>query len=97
MLFDGLSWIVAESAAAACAFCADWPMTCVPEPPHPQERPAWVWPADCSVPFRLPAAAFEDATFDCDTEPLFPGLRTRTEMFSFDAPFCSVSEPARAP
>ena len=71
-------------------------MSCVPLP-HLQEPPAWVWSAVCPVEFALPAAAFDVATFDCETGPLFPGLRTRTEMFSFDAPFCTVRAPARAP
>src|SRR5207342_1361866 len=80
LLFDGFFCTVPERAAALCSLSADWPISWVPPPP------AWFWLADCAVPFRLPAAAFEDATFDCETEPLLPGLRTRTEMFSFDAP-----------
>ena len=59
-------------------------------------EPPWLCVADWSVPFALPAAAFDDATFDCETGPLSPGLRTRTEMFSLVAPLCSVTASAFA-
>ena len=37
------------------------------------------------------------ALFDCDTEPPLPGLKMRTAMFSFVAPFCSASAELFAP
>ena len=39
--------------------------------------PAWAWSAVCSVTLRFPADASDDASFDCDTGPSSPGLRTR--------------------
>jgi hypothetical protein len=40
----------------------------------------------------------DDATeFDCDTEPPFPGLRTRTEMFELLGAICFAEDRARLP
>ena len=53
------------------AFCVDdW----TPEP-------APVWELPCVVGAELVASAVEEASFDCETAPSLPGLRTRTEMF----------------
>ena len=70
-----------DSAFADWLLSASWPIACVP-PAHPHE-PFWVWPADWPVRFAFPAVAFELAVFDCETSPLLPSLRTRTEMFWF--------------
>ena len=35
----------------------------------------WIWSACWSVQLMLPASAFDDATFDCDTEPPSPGAQ----------------------
>jgi hypothetical protein len=52
--------------------------------------------AVCPVRFALTAVAFDDATFDCETDPPSPGLRTRTEMFWFDGFSCFVAARAAA-
>src|SRR5262245_22888655 len=96
--FDGFSCFVAAKAPASWSESADWPMACVPpSPPHLQESPpSCVCPAVCFVAFRLPASAFDDAAFDCETSPSLPGLRTRTLTFSFDGFVCSVAASAAA-
>jgi len=64
-LFDGFSCFVAARAPASWSFEADWPMTCSPPPPHLQESPpSCACAAVCSVAFRLPASAVDDASFD---------------------------------
>src|SRR5262245_33693387 len=84
-------------APAFCSESADWPMTCSPPLlPHLQDVPPWSCSAFCFVAFELPASAVDDASFDCETSPSSPGLRTRTAMFSFDGFFCSVVESAAA-
>jgi hypothetical protein len=72
-------------------------MTWSPPPPHLQESPPpWAWSAVCFVTFRLPASAFEEVSFVCVTSPSSPGLRIRTEMFSFDGFSWTVAAAAAA-
>src|SRR3954468_8667132 len=59
--------------------------------------PAAVWLPFCDVPARFPATALEPTALDCETEPPLPGLLTRTGDASFDAPFCTAADAARAP
>jgi hypothetical protein len=79
-----------EAAAAVCSLSASCPIACVPVPP------AEAWSADCPVPFAFAAVAPEATVFDCDTFPSWPGLCTRTEMFSLLAPCCVAYESALA-
>src|SRR6185437_13331645 len=43
------------------------------------------------------ASAVEDTSFDCVTDPPFPGLSTRTGMFLFVAPSWEAADSATAP
>ena len=70
-----------DRAVAAWLESAFWPVACVP-PLHPHEPPC-VCVADWPVTFAFPAVAFEPTVLDCETLPLSPGLRTRTETFVF--------------
>src|SRR4029079_9266636 len=45
---------------------------------------------------RLSATASAVTSFDCSTEPLPPGLRTRIGAFSLDAPNWNAAAPASA-
>jgi hypothetical protein len=72
-------WVAYDSACADWLLSASWPIACVPLA-HPHEL-FWVCPADWPVRFAFAAVAFELTVFDCETSPLLPGLRTRTEMF----------------
>ena len=71
-----------DSAIAAWLDSASWPTACVP-PGQPHE-PLCVWFADWPVTFAFAAVALELTVLDCETLPLSPGLRTRTETFLFD-------------
>src|SRR5262245_39811067 len=91
---------VAASAPAPWWFSDSWPVAWMP-PSDPQQCPRldalpWVWLPCWSVQSTLPATAFDDAVFDCVTEPPSPWLRTRTGAFSFDAPCWIVSPTANA-
>jgi hypothetical protein len=44
----------------------------------------------------LRADALESTEFVCDTEPPFPGLRTRTDTFTFSGFSCVACDPASA-
>src|SRR5262245_17038675 len=86
--FDAPSCAAIDAAPASCELHASWPMACVPEPPD--------WCADCTVPFRFPATACDDTSFDCDTEPPPPSLPTRTGLLLFEAPFWIAADSAPA-
>src|SRR5262249_17784084 len=44
-------------------------------------EPDWLWSACCVVVFVFFESAVDEASFDCVTEPLLPGLHTRTGSF----------------
>ncbi len=67
-------WSVNARASASWSFVADWPTPASPSPAWP-DRPS------ADVPFRFPAVASDEASFDCETEPPSPGLSTRTGLF----------------
>jgi hypothetical protein len=81
--FDG--WIcVADEAAIApwstsLFWIPDW--TAEPVPLHPHGEPLCVCVAVWLTGAVFVAFAVESAVFDCDTDPPFPGLSTRTETF----------------
>ena len=70
----GAIWVAEDLASDPCvvsALCVDdW----TPEPPP-------VWELPCVVAAEFEASADEEAVFDCETAPLSPSLRTRTEIF----------------
>src|ERR687890_93131 len=49
-----------------------------------------------SVEFVLSAEAMLEAEFDCDTDPLSPGLRTRMATFVFSGSICFADDAAMA-
>jgi hypothetical protein len=57
----------------------DW--TAEPVPAQPHDEPLCVCVAVWLTGAVFVAWADESAVFDCDTEPPFPGLSTRTETF----------------
>jgi hypothetical protein len=59
---------------ASCVSDCDWP----PDDPAP---PTWIWSASWLVPLEFQAIAVADELFVWVTDPLSPGLLTRTEMF----------------
>ena len=68
--------------ALLCSF-ASWPTAWIPDPTR-QPRPPWVWAAFWIRPVAVSgSAASEDASFDCQTSPPSPLLRTRRGAFSF--------------
>ena len=87
--FSGCTWVAEERATECCdvsAFCVvDW----TPEP-----LPVWELP--CVVGAEFVALAVEDASFDCETAPSSPGLRTRTEMFELLGWSCVADDAAAA-
>ena len=89
-MFFAPDWLAPDAAAACCWLSADCPTACVPEPP------AEFWSAVWPVAFAFAAVALDSTLFDCETEPLFPGLRTRTGMFVLLAPLCVAYDSACA-
>src|SRR5579862_1493668 len=73
----------------------DW--TAEPVPLQPQEEPLCVCVADWLTGAVFVASADESAVFDCDTEPLLPGLSTRTEMFELLGWSCVADDRPSAP
>ena len=69
-----------DAAKASCSLSASCPIACKPEPPAS-------WSASWLVAFRFAAVASESTLFVCETEPLSPGLSTRTGMFVLLAPY----------
>src|SRR5690242_21771621 len=65
-------------------------------PWQPQDDPPCVWRASWSVLFEFVELAVESTVFDCVTLPSLPGLRTRTGMFVFEAPYWLAVESAPA-
>jgi len=94
-VFDGSIWVAPDAASEPCSVPACWFASWMASAPQPQP-PAWDWDAPWVVPARLPAVADDDASFDCDTEPPSPGLRTRIETFEFDGSTCFAADSAAA-
>ena len=75
----------AENAPACWVLSAFWIAAWIGElEPHPHDGPpaavcVEVW---CAV-FALVEVACESTEFVCDTDPLLPGLRTRTDTLLF--------------
>jgi hypothetical protein len=89
--FSGLICVAEERPRAACEVSASCVDDCTPEPP-----PDWVWVPVCVVAAEFVASADDLALFDWSTEPSFPGLRTRTEMFELLGLICVADEAAIA-
>src|SRR5581483_10002254 len=90
----------AAGAGAAVAACIAAPRTSPRRPDvttgtaHPQALCVCV--PVCVVAAVFEAFAVEVAVFDCETAPSLPGLKIRTETFSFDGAIWVALEPARA-
>jgi hypothetical protein len=87
LLLLGATWVASDSAAECWSVSACWLDDCTPEPPC-------VWLAVCGVVAVLPEVADEAALFVCDTFPSLPGLKIRTETFSFDGSACVAEDAA---
>src|SRR5919198_1163867 len=101
-VFDAPTWKAEDAEPASCPIVLDWSIDCTPGfVVHPHGEPTPVWLVVCVTGAVFCALAEDVASFDCDTEPPLPGLRTRTERFEFsgltwvaeDRPiaFCVVS------
>jgi hypothetical protein len=79
------SWFADEAANAPWPISLDCPIACTAGLVllHPHEEPSWFWLVVCVTGAVFFAVAEDSASFDWDTEPPFPGLRTRTERFEF--------------
>ena len=64
---------------------------------HPHEEPSPFCVAVCVTGAVFCAFAEDSASFDWDTEPPFPGLRTRTERFEFSGWSCFAEDSAVEP
>jgi hypothetical protein len=91
--------VAVETAPAACRLPADcfaiW-MSVGPLQPHGLEPPVGSCEDDWFVELVFDASAVELAEFDWLTEPLSPGLSTRTSMFEFVGSTCLAEEAAPA-
>ncbi len=76
-LFFAPCWVAFESAQASCSFAAACPTVWEPEP----GPPPWVCIAPCFVSFTFAASEPASTVLLWVTEPLLPGLKTRTSMF----------------
>src|SRR5262245_47803817 len=82
----GLIWVDSAFESAVCwlTFSCPASWTAVPLP-----DPDWVWFVVCPVELWFPATEFADELLFCVTDPLLPGLNTRTEMFVLLGLICS--------
>jgi hypothetical protein len=83
-------WLALESDPAAWALPAHWFAVWIPP------ELSWFWLALWSASFEFDAVASEDAELVCVTDPLSPGLSTRTSMFVLLGWICVAPDAADA-
>jgi hypothetical protein len=99
-VFDAPVCVAAERAAAACSLPADCVAVCTPVDPAPQHAGEVPLACACealwSDEFAFDAFALLSTLFDCETEPSFPGLRTRIPTLVLLGWFCTAPDAAPA-